>query len=471
MASHDIDLLSVKRGSVTAPAGCGKTHLIAEALKRHDDTKPILILTHTNAGVAALRGRLDKAGVPSRAYRLSTIDGWAIRLIRNFPIRAGHNPEILELKNRGSDYPAIREAAKNLLSSENISDVISSTYSRLIVDEYQDCSLPQYAITGYAAKTLPACVLGDPMQAIFDLGGSQTLVDWNKHVAPYFKPVGELSIPWRWKLVGTEPFGRWLLDVRKILEAGQQVDLKGAPPEVCFVALDGTEDRKRQILAGSVKCPTPDGSVLIMGQSTRPQTQRDFAAQIPGAIAIENVDLTDFVDFARRFDLTTSDALDRLTGFAGSVMVNVGVQDLLRRVTSLRDGKARKEASDAEKKAITFQEQPTFAAAADFLAALSYQAGTRTHRPAILRACMKTLAQTNEDVSFHDAAIQIREQNRLLGRPLPRRAVGSTLLLKGLEADVAVILDAAHHSARHLYVAMTRGSRKLVVCSTSDRLN
>jgi superfamily II DNA or RNA helicase len=61
------DLLAINRGTVTAPAGCGKTHLIAEALKRHGAAKPILILTHTNAGVAALRGRLDKAGVPPRA--------------------------------------------------------------------------------------------------------------------------------------------------------------------------------------------------------------------------------------------------------------------------------------------------------------------------------------------------------------------------------------------------------------------
>ena len=79
MPDAEIDLLTIQRGTVTAPAGCGKTHLVAEALRRHDAAKPILILTHTNAGVAALRGRLDKAGVPPRAYRLATIDGWAMR--------------------------------------------------------------------------------------------------------------------------------------------------------------------------------------------------------------------------------------------------------------------------------------------------------------------------------------------------------------------------------------------------------
>jgi hypothetical protein len=41
---------------------------------------------------------------------------------------------------------------------------------------------------------------------------------------------------------------------------------------------------------------------------------------------------------------------------------------------------------------------------------------------------------------FLAAAIRARERNRHLGRPIARRSVGSTLLLKGLEADVSVIL-------------------------------
>jgi DNA helicase IV len=65
----------------------------------------------------------------------------------------------------------------------------------------------------------------------------------------------------------------------------------------------------------------------------------------------------------------------------------------------------------------------------------------------------------------------MREQNRLIGRPIPKRAVGSTLLLKGLEADVAVILNAAGLNARNLYVAMTRSSKALTVCSPTPILS
>ncbi len=91
LGKHDLDLLAIDRGTVTAPAGCGKTHLISQALARHAGPKPILVLTHTNAGVAALRSRLDKAGVRPSYYRLTTIDGWCMRLLTLFPKRAAYD--------------------------------------------------------------------------------------------------------------------------------------------------------------------------------------------------------------------------------------------------------------------------------------------------------------------------------------------------------------------------------------------
>jgi DNA helicase-2/ATP-dependent DNA helicase PcrA len=44
------------------------------------------------------------------------------------------------------------------------------------------------------------------------------------------------------------------------------------------------------------------------------------------------------------------------------------------------------------------------------------------------------------------------------------------LLLKGLEADIAVILDPAEMDRRHLYVAMTRGAKRLIICSRTAKV-
>jgi DNA helicase-2/ATP-dependent DNA helicase PcrA len=79
-------------------------------------------------------------------------------------------------------------------------------------------------------------------------------------------------------------------------------------------------------------------------------------------------------------------------------------------------------------------------------------------------------AAAGGSIDFLSAATQARERNRHLGRPLARRAVGSTLLLKGLEADAAVILHPELMTAQNLYVALTRGARLIVVCSPTPIL-
>jgi superfamily I DNA/RNA helicase len=189
-----------------------KTHLITEALIRHISAKPILVLTHTNAGVAALRTRLDRTNVPALRYRLYTIDGWAMRLVKTFPKRSGIDPTALLLHDRKRDYPLIRDAAWRLLGGRHVDDVLAATYDRLIVDEYQDCSQRQHGIVYHAGNALRTVLLGDPMQAIFGFG--DRLPDWNAEVCQHFPVVGQLRTPHRWIRVGEEPFGRWLLDVR-----------------------------------------------------------------------------------------------------------------------------------------------------------------------------------------------------------------------------------------------------------------
>lgn len=66
--------------------------------------------------------------------------------------------------------------------------------------------------------------------------------------------------------------------------------------------------------------------------------------------------------------------------------------------------------------------------------------------------------------------MRAREQNRMIGRSVPRRGVGSTLLLKGLEAEVCVVVEGHDLNAKNLYVAITRGSNRLVVCSRTPIL-
>lgn len=72
-----------------------------------------------------------------------------------------------------------------------------------------------------------------------------------------------------------------------------------------------------------------------------------------------------------------------------------------------------------------------------------------------------------EAPSMGEAAWIIRSRTRRTGRRLPRCVVGTTLLVKGLEFEHAVVLDADGYDVKNLYVALTRGSKSLTIVSRS----
>ncbi|WP_182287026.1 UvrD-helicase domain-containing protein [Comamonas testosteroni] len=468
MPPPEIDIFQARLGSVTAPAGCGKTQLIADSLSQHTDNKPVLVLTHTNAGVNALRARLQRGGVPNSAYKLSTIDGFAMRLAAKFPFRAGLDARVLELANPNTDYPAIRSAVQGLLQAGHISDAIASTYSRLLVDEYQDCTITQHAIACSIAQTLPTCILGDPMQAIF--GFRDPLVHWERQAQVMFPPIGALQTPWRWRLAGRDALGAWLLQARASLEAGQPVDLRVVPDGVQWVQLTQGMEMQQRLIAARTEASNRDGRVLVIGDSMNVNGRHQLTMQTPGATSVEAVDLKDLVNFAHRFDLASPNALRQLAEFATSLMTAVGTANLLTRVDTIRGGRARTPPTPAEAAAVAFVTTPSHMTSIDLLQSLANQHGARVYRPEVLHCCISALRAAGGEGGFIGAAMQTRERNRHLGRPLGRRAVGSTLLLKGLEADVAVILEPERMTAQHLYVALTRGASQVVVCSSTPLL-
>ena len=98
-------LAGCDHGLVVAPAGCGKTHLIAEAVQHDRDRQ--LVLTHTHAGVRAILNRLSAFGVSSSRVRVTTIDSFALRYASAFPELTGWrtpNP-------RGEEWHQIHSAA------------------------------------------------------------------------------------------------------------------------------------------------------------------------------------------------------------------------------------------------------------------------------------------------------------------------------------------------------------------------
>lgn len=462
-------VLKSRSGMVVAPAGCGKTQLIADALAAHAELKPILVLTHTNAGVASLRHRLDLQGVDRTAYRLATIDGWALRLVSTFPLRAEfpHGPAPLN-----PNYLEIRVRAFTLLRLGHVNDILRASYSRVLVDEYQDCSVRQHAIVGFLSNVLPTVLFGDPLQAIFGFG-NDPLAEW-ENVLKHFPIIQELEHPWRWINAGEEKYGRWLLSIRQSLKEGRGIDLTQSPNNVEFVRLVGdAADHGRLVEAARCRRRMQGQKVLLIGDSMSAQSRHRIARNVPGVIAIEPVQLGDLVNFANTFSLEAPAALDKLVEFSGTIATNVGSPELLARLKSLCAGTAKKPATELEAQALRFCNAPTWATMAQLLVALTSQSGTRIYRPAVLRACLRAIGicAASSSSSFQEAVVQMREQYRTHGRQLPATAIGSTLLLKGLESDHVVVLNGGELDARNFYVALTRGARSATVCARNSALN
>jgi len=465
------DLLAIQRGLVVAPAGCGKTQSIVAALQRHCGPKPVLVLTHTNAGVAALRQRLKQLNVSSKSYRLATLDGWAMQLVATFPTRSGcpEGPAVRE-----PDYVQIREDAARLLESGHIAKILAASYERVLVDEYQDCSIRQHRIVAFAADSLPTVALGDPLQAIFSFDRKDRLPSWEVDVCGFFPPAGTLNEPWRWRVAGNEVLGRWLGTVRDALLQSRAVDLSSAPACVRWVRLRGDRyDQPKRVEAVRVPGRKQDETTLVIGDSASRRGRHRFARSVPGLVTVEPVNLRAVTDFVARLEKDDDEPLETTLAFAGELMTNVERPAVLRRVKVLRSGTAKKPPNEVERAALCLCDAPTPAAVADLLEACYRRSGSRIYRPEILWAAVRALRMSRpgpKGPSLLEAAIRVREERRVVGRRLSTLAIGSTLLLKGLEADHVVLLEAGKLDANNLYVALTRGARSLTVCSRTAKV-
>ena len=456
-------LFDLAPGSVVAPAGCGKTQMIVDAFAGYGGL-PVLILTHTNAGVTALRMRLQRAGVDPARYRVATIDGWALKLISLYPGLAGHRNEDGQI-----DYPTTQDAAVAIVEGGVLSPVLHATYGRLVVDEYQDCSMRQHRLIRALAAELPCHVLGDPLQCVFDFNGAHP--DWEGDVTAVFPTVLDLNVPYRWINAGQGAFGQWILDCREPLLNGGQIDFSLAPANVTWRELPAEIAERPAVRVAEVDAIALVGAekLMIIGDAQPVSTRLDFARGTPGVQVVEPVDLKDLIEAATAIDGAAGvQRLNAVLGFVSLVMAGVR-NPLVARLNALRQGQAQEPADATEQAGLQIAQTGGMTAIRQMLTGLQARR-PHIYRPQVLSVMLAALSRAiARGMPLRQAAIAEREAQRTKGRVLPTRGIGSTLLLKGLESERAVILNADPMTAQHIYVAMSRASTSLTVMSR-DRL-
>lgn len=86
-------------------------------------------------------------------------------------------------------------------------------------------------------------------------------------------------------------------------------------------------------------------------------------------------------------------------------------------------------------------------------------------RPDLLNVMVDGMRRTDEGGELKAAVIEVREAKRSKGRDIPVMGIGSTLLLKGLEAERVIVLDASSMNACNAYVALSRSSKSVTIIS------
>lgn len=447
------------RGLVVAPAGCGKTHLIAESVS-HAAGKQ-LVLTHTHAGVDALRSRLNRLNVPPAKYRVTTIDSLALSYSMAFPHLAGwerHYP------GGDGDWHALRVAASRLFSHDAPRRVLQASYTGVFVDEYQDCCGTQHAMVAAIAEALPCRIVGDPLQAIYRKLHPEDIVAWSE-VERLFPIVDVLSQPYRW-LRSNPPLGDWLAHVRSQLNKGAEIDLGIASK---IIEWKPSAEPRSQIAA----CYKMIRATSVAAISDWPARCAAVAGNTKSRFtALESVECPDLLDAA--------EAIEKTNGPRRVASVVTFAQKCLTGMTPLTDLLARIRQRNAYSprspdRARLWTAMQKVAASSDLrevgemLAAIAALSDSHHFKRRELWEDMTRLMRIHaydSGRSLRDAAWSLRDQARRHGRRLPPRIVATPLLVKGLEFDHAMLLDAVQmKSAEELYVALTRGSRSLTVLS------
>ena len=465
------EVLASTRGSIVAPAGCGKTQLIISTLNT-PQSKPILVLTHTTAGVAALKRRLRSFNVPSQNYVVTTIDGWSLRVASNFSYSC---PIASSPDNGKYFYPEMRRVVHRYIVSGALNQTIKATYSRLLVDEYQDCNNDQHQLILLLANQLPTVVFGDPMQCIFDFGGS--MPGWESDVLQEFPLLGTLTTPWRWNNSGSPQLGQWVLHAREVLMKGGKIDLQSCPNHVTWHPLSGDyqTDRTNYYQVQSTLLDLyPKDSLLVIGSSIDEQSRHDYAQGNARVEVVEQVQLAGVTKAAQDFDTKSGKLLaEILIEHASKMITGVDVTHTSKRINSILNGSNTVPPTPSEQALYNVAIDGTRTNILCALLRLEEKLGARVYRKAAFKALKDSIsiAVSCPDISMFEAASIIRERLRQEGdRRVPRRAIGATLLLKGLEADHCLILNAQNRgmNAKHIYVALSRGAKSVTIFSNNQ---
>ncbi len=447
------EVLQQRCGAVVAPAGHGKTELITRVAA---ESRRALILTHTHAGVHAIRDRLKRHGVRPRDAAVDTIAGWCMKYAHAFP---SISAAPVEMPRNSEEWNALYEGVGRLLAMPAVQQIVRASYDRVLVDEYQDCNDLQHEVATKLAAIVPTIVFGDPVQGIFEFAGAT--LSWENDVHPRFPLLGNLNIPYRWQ-EKNEDLGDWIAETRVRLLAGDPIDLHD--PRIEVYPSDDAFDMSGFFENNDEK----EGSFAAI-HCRKGICYKLASAARGGYQAIEEIAARRLIEFSEAWDqaLTGEARLSAIRSLLRECASKVDVSEEDTAKAELVDDEVRNEVRQLE---LWNYDQATLR----IIELAKVHPGLKFSRRELWRDTERALREVVQGraESLRSAADIVRNRTSIVGRVLPQRTVSTPLLLKGLEFDHVVLPNVrsfTHESnaqAKLFYVAVSRATRSLRVGST-----
>ncbi len=465
MKPEEIALIQSKHNAaIIAPAGHGKTEMITDLVDKIPGEK--LVLTHTNAGVSALQQRLNRKQISHDKYNLKTISSFCMQWCGAYPVTAK-----IDLSIRITDtqfYNSQYCGATQIFAHNWARCVLENTYTCVIVDEYQDCTVKQHQIFLEINKTVPVYVLGDPLQSIF--GWADKLVSWKDMP---FKKIDIETAPYRWQKSNIT-LGHYLATVRDSLMPaldGKSVTLSTTPKEPYIKRISSADAYGTNLLSEMNRYQ----SALYL--TKWPKEQCLFSKWTGGLFQNdEPQNLTDLYIYAQQLD--NDDGCIRaqtIFSFIKECTTQVGteLESYEKHIMNGDFDFAKiKKYPEFGSRILSLYQNHGYEEMLSVLQWIKENSRFRIFRRELYIELMRSIRFARDrGITIHDAAQQIRmipnNQSRYAGfKKLSSRAV----LSKGLEFECVAINLGERYTATEMYVAMTRATKVIYFITDQDAI-
>lgn len=460
------DYLNEPIVGIIAPAGYGKTEEIADAVCECEGKQ--LILTHTRAGVAALRDRLKRNNISSDKYEIDTIASFCLKWCKAYPSTAQTQ---MPHKNSEIEYQDIYKGTRRVFSFYWAKSVLKQTYAGIFVDEYQDCTKSQHEIFMQLENLIPIRIYGDPLQGIFYWVKDDEIVNWNLFS---FKVITPLSIPWRWEKTNKE-LGVLLDNLRrKIIVAldGEPVTINISDVPGCMTIINSSQWNNGRY---AYRVNNYESVVYL---SVITNKQKSFSQHNGGFFQCdERKDLAEVEEIIADIESNKNEKkalvfLELMKNMINGIQSELGsyINNLMKGKSDFsRISKHKELGQIIEKICCENTPQPILEALRWFWKSEDF----KIYRKELFYRIGRIYAHmVEEKTSLREAVEELSCQREFLEKTFDFPRLSSrTVLTKGLEFDCVIIDARDKMDVRDFYVAMTRAKRHIYIISDAKQLS